>query len=504
MPRTALSDRFIRRCLFAGLALLANLSSWQAVPASAAEPLRVGTAEADITPPTGFPMAGYYHERLAEGTIDPLKAKAIVFRQGDRQAAMVVCDLTGISRDLCDVVRSRAAERTGIPAAAIAISATHSHTAPDYTKHLYQYLQGERNAVGKVPPDQPPYAEKLVGAIVQAIADADAKAAPAQLAAGSVAQPTPVSFNRRFVMRDGSVQTWRNLADPQVVRPAGPIDPEINFVTLASADGQVRGVLSNFALHLDTVGGMRWSGDYPYFIEQTLRKRLGPDVVSVFGTGCCGDINHVDPTRSERNRTDFIGNSLGQTLDAALPDARPLANDRLQARSVLVDLPLQRPSGEQVERSRQLLQLIRNGGKVEFLDQVIAYKTLMIAQYRADTRTDDAESLLGLGLSHAYADVSDSIPVDVQTICLGDEVAIVFLPGEVFVELGLAIKQASPYRTTLVVELSNCVETIYVPTRAACAGGSYEVTNSTVEPGSGEMLVEAALKLLRASAENAE
>ena len=47
------------------------------------------------------------------------------------------------------------------------------------------------------------------------------------------------------------------------------------------------------------------------------------------------------------------------------------------------------------------------------------------------------------------------------------------------------------------IELANAVETMYVPTRAACAGGSYEVTNSAVEPGSGEMLVEAALRLLR-------
>ncbi len=75
-----------------------------------------------------------------------------------------------------------------------------------------------------------------------------------------------------------------------------------------------------------------------------------------------------------------------------------------------------------------------------------------------------------------------------------------FLPGEVFVDLGLAIKRHSPFRTTLVVELSNCVETIYIPTRAAYAGGSYEVTNSNLQPGSGEMLVEAALKLLRESA----
>ena len=88
-------------------------------------------------------------------------------------------------------------------------------------------------------------------------------------------------------------------------------------------------------------------------------------------------------------------------------------------------------------------------------------------------------------------------------ITLGTDVAIVALPGEAFVELGLAIKQASPFRTTLVIELSNCVETIYVPTLAACAGGSYEVTNSTTMPGSGELLVQTAIELLREAATEA-
>lgn len=79
--------------------------------------LHVGVTVADITPPEGFPMAGYYHERLAEGTIDPLRAKAIVFRDGDTAAALVVCDLIGIATDLSREVRRRASERTGIPSA---------------------------------------------------------------------------------------------------------------------------------------------------------------------------------------------------------------------------------------------------------------------------------------------------------------------------------------------------------------------------------------------------
>jgi hypothetical protein len=70
------------------------------------------------------------------------------------------------------------------------------------------------------------------------------------------------------------------------------------------------------------------------------------------------------------------------------------------------------------------------------------------------------------------------------------------LPGEVFVELGLAIKRGSPFARTLVVELCNDVPA-YIPTKKAFAEGSYETVNSLVQPGGGEAMVETALKLLK-------
>src|SRR5688572_15508263 len=95
---------------------LAVVTFWLAVGRVVAdEPLQVGVAETDITPPQGFLMAGYYHERRATGAIDPLKAKAVVFRSAKQQAAIVVCDLTGIAVDLSAEVRRRASAKTGIP-----------------------------------------------------------------------------------------------------------------------------------------------------------------------------------------------------------------------------------------------------------------------------------------------------------------------------------------------------------------------------------------------------
>ena len=315
-----------------------NLLVWLAVvacPIVGRAETRVGVAESDITPPTGFPMAGYYYERLAAGTHDPLKAKAIVFVGDNNQAAIVVCDLTGISTDLTAEVRRRAAEKTGIPAANIVVSATHSHTAPDYGKDLYDYLGG------KAPANKPRYSETLINRIVDAIDKAKQAVGPVSLFAGSATQTTPISFNRRFLMRDGSIRTWANFKNPDVVRAAGPIDPEVGLLLVRSAkDEKPLGLFSNFALHLDTVGGLYWSGDYPYYVEQDLRKSLGERPRFDLRQR---DLRRHQSQRSEsstRNKTDFIGHSLAATIEAGLSTLHPLDKPVLRVERTTVRLPL--------------------------------------------------------------------------------------------------------------------------------------------------------------------
>src|SRR5204863_8750150 len=117
--------------------------------------------------------------------------------------------------------------------------------------------------------------------------------------------------------------------------------------------------------------------------------------------------------------------------------------------------------------------------KVDFFEHVTAHKKLMLDQFRRREPYTNAAEHITWGLSRSLAGVGETLPVEVTIMALGNDVAIVCLPGEVFVELGMAIKQGSPYRTTLVIELSNAVETIYIPNRPAYVGGSYEVTNSS-------------------------
>ena len=98
--------------------------------------------------------------------------------------------------------------------------------------------------------------------------------------------------------------------------------------------------------------------------------------------------------------------------------------------------------------------------------------------------------------SHEYwRKYQGQLPQEVQAIRLDRNTALVTLPHEVFVELALAIKSASPFRTTVVISLANDLD-FYIPTRRAFEEGHYEPTTCPLEPGCGERLVDAAVRLL--------
>src|SRR4051794_6194758 len=90
--------------------------------ATGSDELLAGVAVIDITPPVPFRLAGYFNERLSTGTKDPLHAKAVVFQQGNETAALVFCDLVGISRKVSSAARERASKETGIPVGHIVVT----------------------------------------------------------------------------------------------------------------------------------------------------------------------------------------------------------------------------------------------------------------------------------------------------------------------------------------------------------------------------------------------
>lgn len=467
------------KAIFPTLLLFAALSGWWTAPAAAyAADMEAGVAVADITPPMGYRMSGYFYERLGTGTHDPLHAKAMVLRQGDRQAALVFCDIIGVPLEVSGRARRLAEKKTGIPAANIMIAATHSHTGPLYFGALRQRFHDQLVAQeGRDRHEKTDYAAGLVEKLVKVISDARAAARPVKLYAG-IGRQEGLSFNRRFHMKDGTVRFNPGILNPNIVRPAGPVDPDVGILLFRNGgDNRPLASLTVFALHLDTVGGTEYSADYPYYLEQSLRQRLGDRFVSLFGNGTCGDINHIDVSQPRRSlerhqQTKQIGETLAATVAKELAALGEVKRPSLAVGRRIVPAPVQQHDAGEIAWAKRTMEKV-GSREVPFLERVKAYK-IMALRWRG----------------------GETLPIEVQVFRLGEQVAVVGLPGEVFVDLGLAIKRASPFSTTLVVELANDAPG-YVPTRKAFAEGSYETVNSRIRPGGGELAVEAAVELLK-------
>lgn len=439
-----------------------------------ADELRVGAASVDITPPIGTPMAGYYAERLSQGVHDPLFAKAIVLERGGKKAALVALDLISTPMTLVEEARREIEKSTGIKGLDVMISATHAHTGP--------VLQGQgarANAFGGDNPLAVAYSRGLPAKIAESVRLADQALQPSKVSAGH-GQESAISFNRRFHMTDGTVGWNPGKNNPKILKPAGTIDPDVAVVYFEALDRNRTPLATyvNHAVHLDNVGGMEFSGDMPATIADLLGRYKGPGMVTFYTSGCCGDINHIDVRWAEAQRGHENAARMGVILAAEVLKTWPRLQVQdpgaLLVKSAKVKLPLAKISSEEVETARAVIaRLDAKGTPPAFQEQVQAFKVL------------DVEARRG-----------EPIEVEVQVVALGDKIAWVSLPGEIFVELGLAIKQDSPYPYTIIAELAN--GTIgYIPSRRAYAQGNYEVVSARCAEGSGEMLVDSAVGLLK-------
>ena len=440
-----------------------------------ASELRAGAAQVVITPPTGIGLAGYYFDRGADGTNDDLYAKALVLDDGKTRVALVTLDLISTTRPMVEATRREIEKTTGIPGSNVMISATHAHTAPVLAgRGVVEDPSGSGSPLSKI------YSASLPALIAESVQRAAGKIQSARLTAAVALEPN-LSFNRRFHLRDGSVGWNSGKGNTNIIRPAGPIDPEVRVLSLDAPrkDGATQPLAAyvNFALHTDTVGGSKFSSDYPGVLARRLAEVKGTEIVTLFANGACGNLNHINVNWPDPQKGPAEANRIGTVLAAAVfkawMQAVPVTNTALRVSTEIVKLPLPELKPGDAARARETV--LRLGMKYNkgFMEKVDAYKILDVAARE--------------GRPHE---------VEVQVFTLGHEVAWVALPGEVFVELGLAIKQSSPFRHTFITELANG-SIGYVPNQPAYLEGNYEVISARCAAGSGELLVDSAVRQLR-------
>lgn len=441
----------------------------------------VGTSMIDITPEVGYRQ----YRGKSTGIASPLYAKALVFKQGEVKGALLVCDLISISRSLSSFVRSEVAKQTDIPFQNISIAGTHIHTGPRFNEEEYI----KRRIAGKLTEkDENDYVAQLVDNMILAIVEANKKVVPMDVS-GGVGEAHGLAFNRRYFLKNGKVRFNPGFLNPDVVRPAGPVDPEVHFL-LFSPKGktEVHASLAVFPLHCDTKDGTKFHGDFPFHLQEELKKILGKQIISIFGQGTSGNINHYDiSTPRESNvkgaKTEKIGIELAKAINKAKSSAKRL-NPNLQVVSRMIYLPIHNYTESELEWA-----LDKNSKSIYPSER----------KWITERRKNRIIRLRNLRRQEAIPPYMSGenwhLPIEIHVFKLDDQNAIVTLPGELFVELGMAIKEQSPYRNTLIIELANS-RAAYIPTLNAYKEGDYEGVNNYLLPGSGEKIVEEVVKIL--------
>jgi hypothetical protein len=443
------------------------------------ESLRVAYDEADITPPLGGSMPGYFRDRQATGTLDPLRAKVLYLASGKETIALVACDLIGMGAPLVARIRKAVAAQTKTPPRRIWIHCTHTHTGG-----MVPRSEGFTSDAEKIYPGfyqgqvDDKWVQQLVDRTAAAVARAAGKAAQEKRVTLHEGREAAIAHYRRYVMKDGSVRTNPGRGNANIVRAAGEIDARVHVLNFTTN----RILLVIYGMHPDCVGGTRYSADYPHHMTEALRHALGAQWRVIFFNACSGNINHIDVRNPKQGSGPDESRRLGQTLALAALDAlkkgQPLPTDRLGAACREVSCRLRTPRPEDVKQAEELLRDPKKPAKNAFgFNELYAPAALVLA------RTRDREHR-----------------AEIAALRLGP-FGLAAMPGEIFVELGREVEQGSGLKPTRTIGLTNGAMG-YIPTRRAYAEGGYEAgyRSARYEPENGHRWAAAAVELFKALA----
>lgn len=430
-------------------------------------PLLAGAARVDITPRLGCHLQGALTDRVSDNIHDPLYAKALVLDNGDVRLGFVVCDLIAVTGPMVARARQLAAEAAGIAPEHLLVSATHTHYGPS-TMDI-ALVPVEREYVAEVP-------ER----IAEAVTLAARRLAPAEVGFGVGACPTEV-HNRRWHLRDGTVRMNPPVMSPDLVAPAGPVDPALSVLVVRDRDRRPVAVLANLGLHYVGSRGLDISADYYGYFDRALRRCAGAEFLVIMSNGCSGDVNNVNFQRSrptslhDYHQAERVANvCAGEAWKVwnTLWEEDFHSEVTLGALEERVKVIPRRPTDEQLVADRAYL-----------------------AEHRVEE--DPVRYMYARERVLLAEEFPRSIEVPIHALRVG-EIGFVGLPGEIFAAIGLAIKRRSPFPHTVCISLANdCVG--YVATDRGLDQGGYETELCRwvfVPKGTEGRWIETSLRLL--------
>jgi neutral ceramidase len=422
-----------------------------------------GAAKVDITPAAGVWMDGMIRSRPSQGIHDRLAARALVVGSGGdpRDAyALVSADVCALDGETTAAARERAEHRTGIPAAHIVVAATHTHSGP--------------STIGIFTPRETAYITGLVSLLAGAIEEASRTLAPAAVMTGAGAERT-ISHYRRLQADDGHVvMNWEPWPPERIVGPLGSADDEVGVLKIVAEANPRKplAVVFNHAGHPNILSGdnLLLSADYPGFAARQLEEELG--CPALFLNGAQGSVDIDGLRHRDWKGLERAGTALARSVARAVLSQPGSA--RLRGGSARYIIPGRVLTDAEWRWAEGVLE--RTGGKVAPVADGVGddYKALFFRTLREEGTRDT--------------------PVEQTCIAL-DDCALLSFPGELYTEIGQAIKAASPFSRTFIVGLANGYAG-YIPTEAAVVQGGYAEDTRRCDAAAERIVREQSLALL--------
>jgi hypothetical protein len=429
---------------------------------------KAGFSKVCISPPLGVPLAGFAaRKEPANGIHDDLFARALVLETAESSLALVSVDLLALPSHFIRRVRKTIQESTGLLPESIMIASTHTHAGPVTITTFF-------NPDGTVDSH---YMDALENGIKQAVTDAWRSRFPARVGVG-FGHVKGVGVNRRTSNQK-------------------PIDEQVGIIKVVDVEGNTRAVFINYSCHPTVLGpdNLLVTGDFPAFAIKNIEAGIGPDGFAMFVNGTQGNISMGHSSELSAigvitpGRTFARAAELGDRLAAAtlekLGSIETEDDPVIEAIAVNVDLPLKRyPTID--ETGRLLHQAEENLASL------------------VSANGDNTEQLRRAQSEQLYASITDfyaketavfgngMLPIEVQGLRINDA-TLVAIPAEVFVEIGLRVKENARHPIFIVGIANGYIG--YLPTKAAHSDGGYEVVSSKCRPEAEEVLVESVLKL---------
>lgn len=440
-----------------------------------------GSAIATITPPLGTPLAGLFHYRAATAVEDDLTVRSLVLRQGATTLALVLCDLICLTGDQVTAARAQIERQTGIPGDHVMISCTHTHYGPATRDLLISEADQD-------------YLAWVVDRIGECVTVAQSRLVPVTVASGATTVDG-VCFNRRFLMNDGTVVFNPGLQNPNIVRPMDPVDPTVTGLLVEDVQGNPIALWANLSLHyVGTDDECTISPDYFGHFAQNVQRWLGRSCIGMLTNGASGDINNVDVSAAVgltgTKRAKLVARAVAAAAIQATAMQQRDPAPTMRSYSIPFELTRRPILAADLEMADRILTTPEGDDLPEASFSYVRGQPIPLSQRRH----------YAAEVFHV-ARMPDTRLTSLQILQI-DDLTLIGLPGEIFVELGLELKRRLPSSMTAVVSLANDYIG-YVPTQTAFSQGGYETwaaRSAWTAPGTGEAMVETVVKGHRSTA----